>query len=137
MIYKIITLTIFLCHSALLFSQNEGDLEIAKSLFLDFQPTNEGSVDLDSLQKKKYSNSKSLGFYKNYISSQDQDVCSFFPSCSEYSSLALKKHGLAEGLLLTFDRLNRCHNFCIEKYPVHEPSGLQYDPIESEKEHDH
>lgn len=134
---KKIILLLLLCQSSLLFSQSEGDLKIAKSLFLDFQPTLKGFNHLDSLQQKQYSNTKSLGIYKKYISSQDQDVCSFYPSCSEYSSLAIKRFGLAEGFLLTFDRLSRCHNFCTEKYPVHKPSGLQYDPIESEIEHDH
>lgn len=117
-------------------AQTQGDLALAKTIFNDasFNSYDSNKDSLTQFQKEK---SKSLSFYKNYISSQDQSVCTFYPSCSVYSSLALKKHGLMEGVLITCDRLNRCHNFCNEKYPVHQKSGLQFDPLDPEVEHDH
>jgi uncharacterized protein len=38
--------------------------------------------------------------------------CRFFPSCSEYASEALQRHGSLRGLWLTTRRLCRCHPFC-------------------------
>jgi putative component of membrane protein insertase Oxa1/YidC/SpoIIIJ protein YidD len=34
--------------------------------------------------------------------------CVFEPSCSHYSELAVRQHGLVKGLFLTLKRLNRC-----------------------------
>ena len=34
--------------------------------------------------------------------------CKFYPSCSEYSIQALKKHGFLLGFLLTLKRIFRC-----------------------------
>ncbi|MFH1245862.1 MAG: membrane protein insertion efficiency factor YidD [Candidatus Omnitrophota bacterium] len=35
--------------------------------------------------------------------------CRFVPCCSDYCILALQKHGLAKGTILTLKRLGRCH----------------------------
>jgi len=34
--------------------------------------------------------------------------CRFFPSCSNYASEAIEKHGAGRGLLLALRRLSRC-----------------------------
>ncbi|MBN2430194.1 MAG: membrane protein insertion efficiency factor YidD [Acidobacteria bacterium] len=36
--------------------------------------------------------------------------CRFIPTCSEYSLLAVRRHGLAKGLHLTVRRLLACHS---------------------------
>lgn len=35
--------------------------------------------------------------------------CRFYPTCSEYSKQALKKHGFLKGLWLSLRRISRCH----------------------------
>ncbi|MDX2190713.1 MAG: membrane protein insertion efficiency factor YidD [Bacteroidota bacterium] len=51
-------------------------------------------------------------FYKSAFSAQDvPNTCGFYPSCSTYGLLAIKKWGLFRGTLATFDRLLRCNNF--------------------------
>jgi len=48
--------------------------------------------------------------YKDYISPQDMDVCTFHPSCSEYAFLCLKHQSFPEAILNTGDRLMRCYS---------------------------
>ena len=45
--------------------------------------------------------------------------CRFHPSCSQYTILAIDKHGILRGLYLGAKRLSRCHPW--------NPGG--YDPI--------
>ncbi|MDP1609546.1 MAG: membrane protein insertion efficiency factor YidD [Sulfuritalea sp.] len=57
--------------------------------------------------------------YQLAISPMLGNRCRFYPSCSEYSMEALRRHGLLKGLWLSVRRIGRCH-------PWH-PGG--YDPI--------
>jgi uncharacterized protein len=53
-------------------------------------------------------------------------VCRFSPSCSDYSIEVVRRHGIRQGLLLTFDRLSRCNH--------NTPLGT-YDPVPEEESH--
>lgn len=55
--------------------------------------------------------------YKDYISPQDMDVCTFHPSCSEYAFLCLKHQSFPEAVLNTGDRLMRCYGSNYIYYP--------------------
>jgi hypothetical protein len=57
--------------------------------------------------------------YQLAISPMLGNHCRFEPSCSEYSMIALRRHGLLRGLWLAVRRIVRCH-------PWH-PGG--YDPV--------
>jgi len=35
-------------------------------------------------------------------------ICRFYPSCSNYAIMALKKHGFIKGWLMTLKRIKRC-----------------------------
>lgn len=65
--------------------------------------------------------------YKTVISSQDNNVCSFTPSCSEFGIQAVKRHGLIMGGVRTMDRLTRCNGLSPENYPVDLKSKLLVD----------
>jgi putative membrane protein insertion efficiency factor len=52
-----------------------------------------------------------IKIYQVAISSQDIPACNFTPSCSRFTSEAIKKAGLIRGALLGADRLLRCHPF--------------------------
>ncbi len=60
-----------------------------------------------------------LWIYRKIISPLKPPTCRFYPTCSEYALLAIKKYGAAKGTVLTLKRLLKCH-------PFH-PGG--YDPI--------
>lgn len=54
--------------------------------------------------------------------------CRFLPSCSEYASEAIARHGVLAGIRLTGRRLLRCHPW----------GGAGYDPVpESCRRADH
>jgi uncharacterized protein len=58
-------------------------------------------------------------FYQIGISPFITSCCRFYPSCSEYTIIAIGKHGPFKGSLYGLMRLLRCH-------PLH-PGG--YDPV--------
>ena len=58
-------------------------------------------------------------FYKEFVSSQDTNVCPYSPSCSVYAHESIKKKGLFFGLIDSFDRFSRCNNFTPEQYHIH------------------
>jgi len=51
--------------------------------------------------------------------------CRFYPSCSEYAQIAIKRFGVLKGSMLTLRRLLRCH-------PLN-PGGV--DLVPENKEH--
>ena len=57
--------------------------------------------------------------YQKLISPMLLPSCRFYPSCSTYARLALKKYGIMKGGILSLMRILRCH-------PLH-PGG--YDPL--------
>ncbi|MDO6438840.1 membrane protein insertion efficiency factor YidD [Cyclobacterium sp. 1_MG-2023] len=67
--------------------------------------------------------------YKNFISSQDGSNCVFYPSCSEYGLLAVKKYGVLLGTANTMDRLTRCNGLSPEKYAWTEDRTLMIDEL--------
>lgn len=60
-----------------------------------------------------------IRLYQRFISPLFPRQCRFYPTCSEYSVLALQKYGLRKGGLLALRRIVKCH-------PFH-PGG--YDPV--------
>jgi hypothetical protein len=60
-----------------------------------------------------------IRFYQIGISPLLGPCCRFFPTCSDYAILAIRRHGPLRGLLMAGMRLLRCH-------PLH-PGG--YDPV--------
>jgi putative membrane protein insertion efficiency factor len=67
--------------------------------------------------------------YKSFLSSQDNQRCSFHPSCSEYGLEAVKKYGIVRGMISTFDRLTRCNGFSPEQYDVDIERRRLKDPV--------
>ena len=65
--------------------------------------------------------------YKDIISPQDMDVCTFHPSCSEYAFLCLKHQSFLEAVLNTGDRLMRCYSSNYIYYERDEVTGLSED----------
>ena len=50
-----------------------------------------------------------LLLWQNTISGKDGSHCPYYPSCSRYSRVAVENYGLALGVIMTADRLSRCH----------------------------
>lgn len=54
----------------------------------------------------------SIKLYRYCLSPFFGAHCRFDPSCSEYAAEAVAKYGTLRGLLLSFERLARCHPWC-------------------------
>jgi len=52
-----------------------------------------------------------IKIYQQLISPLIGNYCRFYPSCSNYTSEAIKKYGLIKGIFLGSKRLFRCHPF--------------------------
>lgn len=46
-----------------------------------------------------------LKFYQHFISPMDGDRCPLYPTCSQFSIQAIRRHGPLVGLVMTSDRL--------------------------------
>ena len=67
--------------------------------------------------------------YKEFVSSQDGQSCSFTPSCSEYALQSIRKKGIFLGLMNAFDRLSRCNGLSPEHYDRDPKTQLLVDPL--------
>jgi len=67
--------------------------------------------------------------YRNGVSPADGPTCSFAPTCAGFALDALRKHGVAEGILMTGDRLLRCNPYDRSIYPRIGPDGRYFDPV--------
>jgi putative membrane protein insertion efficiency factor len=66
--------------------------------------------------------------YQRGVSPVDGPSCPFHPTCSQYARQSLRKRGVAEGILMTGDRLMRCNGTGQERYPRSGPNGSLSDP---------
>jgi putative component of membrane protein insertase Oxa1/YidC/SpoIIIJ protein YidD len=73
------------------------------------------------------SNAMSKGFYQKYISSQDGAVCTFYPSCSAFSRMVIKKRGLILGICFSVDRICRCNG---KHHDLYDFSFMHQKPID-------
>jgi putative membrane protein insertion efficiency factor len=71
-----------------------------------------------------------LKFYQLVISSQDKPSCMFTPTCSEYTRLAIQKHGFIAGIVMGAARILRCNGTGRRYYTVDEETGRLSDPVE-------
>jgi putative membrane protein insertion efficiency factor len=51
-----------------------------------------------------------LRVYKRFLSPdlRTRLCCRFYPTCSEYAALVVRKHGVVRGTRMTVNRLRRC-----------------------------
>ena len=49
--------------------------------------------------------------YQRAISPMLPDSCRFYPSCSQYTILAIQRHGALRGILMGSWRIMRCNPF--------------------------
>jgi putative membrane protein insertion efficiency factor len=93
------------------------------------------STTLFAAEKDKKNNTLSpIKIYQDYISPIDGDRCTMYPSCSQYSKIAFKKHGFIKGFIMTCDRLLRCggDEMKVSKIIVIKGNRYIYDPVEND-----
>ncbi len=52
---------------------------------------------------------KTIRFYQTFISPNLGNHCRFYPSCSQYSYLSIRKYGVIKGLWKGGKRIAKCH----------------------------
>ncbi len=65
--------------------------------------------------------------YQLFVSPVLGANCRYAPSCSQYAIEAIESHGAVRGSWLAVKRIGRCHPW----------GGSGYDPVPSERDHDH
>ncbi len=60
-------------------------------------------------------------YIKPYRKKKYNALCSFYPDCSEYGILTLKKHGFFVGWIKTIKRISQCTNYKHDKSSVDFP----------------
>ncbi|MCD4695327.1 MAG: membrane protein insertion efficiency factor YidD [Bacteroidales bacterium] len=130
---KTLIITLCLFFSVVGFTQSGDDIGQLKTIFDKHDHKN------DYLQYvRQVDNELQLVYasifiiYKEAFSSQDMNVCAFYPSCSEYSVQTIQKNGIIYGLFDSLDRLTRCHPLTGlgSNYPYHPETNKYYDPME-------
>ncbi|MCD4742754.1 MAG: membrane protein insertion efficiency factor YidD [Desulfobacteraceae bacterium] len=74
-----------------------------------------------------------MNFFQEHISPIDGNRCSSYPSCSQYSNTAFKKHGAVMGWIMACDRLVRCgrDTATLSKKVVINSEVFAFDPVEA------
>ncbi len=57
-----------------------------------------------------------IQIYKIFISPLFPSCCRFYPTCSDYMILAIRRYGALKGVYLGIRRLGRCHPFSLGGY---------------------
>jgi len=70
-----------------------------------------------------------IRFYQLFISPQDMPSCVFVPSCSKFGLESVKRYGVLKGILLTSDRLQRCHTLGLGYYQIDEETKKAKDSL--------
>ncbi len=73
-----------------------------------------------------------IRIFQRYISPVDGDRCPSYPTCSQYGVEAVRKHGVAIGFVMTFDRLMH-ESDEIRRVPLVKVGDRYryYDPVEN------
>jgi hypothetical protein len=71
-------------------------------------------------------------FYQHFLSHQWGRTCAYYPSCSNYALLAIRKHGALVGSMMTFDRLQHEADEARNSPPILTGGQIKlYDPLEN------
>ena len=126
---KNIIIILFLLISSICFGQTNREIHLIKSKL--YKKENKEKWNLARSYNNEYDLffSRLFLFYKNFISSQDANNCSFTPSCSVYAIQAVKEEGTIVGLINFFDRFTRCNSLSPEDYEIDSDSRLLIDPV--------
>lgn len=129
----IIMITFFYITSAFCQLDSELDFILRNNPIVQSKGCQRPSIDLKETSESKLMVLGMIRFYQLFISSQQNNarVCTFTPGCSDFSMAAINKYGIFYGMLMTSDRIQRCHNYKRSFYPIHPATGKRYDPIES------
>ncbi len=112
-----------------LYSQTDADFSFAH--FVNEQPSPKHQISIAPFSKIRLSTlvlRTPYLTYKYLVSSNDLATCSFYPSCANFGMDAVSQYGF-KGILLSIDRVSRCHNLDHHHYLYHFPSKKLYDPI--------
>ena len=71
-------------------------------------------------------------FYQHFLSHLWGQSCAYYPSCSNYALLAIRKHGAVIGTVITFDRLQHEANEARTSPQILTGGQIKvYDPLEN------
>ena len=120
-------ISLFLLVSSLLIGAQTFSKDEVRGSFMKPHVHKEFAFAKNNTNEIQYVFSGLFLFYKFAVSSQDNNKCTFSPSCSEYGMLAVKQKGPLIGILATLDRLQRCNGLSPKNYEIDQEQGLLID----------
>lgn len=110
-----IKLVILFCLSTFValpaWTQQENDLARLRRYCAQEHADKPAATDVKKAKPLAFPMRMLFGFYRQVISEHISADCAFDLSCSRFSAAAIGRFGIVKGLLLTGDRLTRCHLF--------------------------
>jgi hypothetical protein len=131
-----IIILFFLVNSLYLFGQNTDEISVLQIKTTPHHHHHTWNIAQNNSSTMEILLSSMFKFYKFFISSQDSQSCSFYPSCSVYAVETIKKQGFFIGILDTFDRLTRCNGLSPENYEIDYKQTLLIDPVRNSQYHE-
>ena len=121
---------LFLLAAPLLFAQTDWERWETKKADFTIESPYQSTYLYDNSSTEMEILSAVRNGYAFFISDLDGDNCPFFPSCSRFFLLSVKRTIFFQGILMFADRFTRDSNFIknLNHYRIHK-SGKIFDPV--------
>ncbi len=129
--FSLFVLAVWVASESLICAQTSPKKELHDLFKVEEHETNYKSYLKKSDNEFEFTAAALFLVYKTFFSSQDMQVCVFYPTCSVYAIESFRKEKFPLSIFKVTDRLMRCHPLASSKYYKIHSSGQLYDPVKN------